>query len=72
MSREALEGAWEALYSEFQCIMGNGHMEPPTPWLTDRQTRMKTLPYRNFVGGREIFNYTYGKFLNMSTFSVSS
>ena len=31
-------------------IMGNGHMGSP-PW-TDRQTRLETLPSRNFVGGR--------------------
>ena len=32
----------EALYSEVQCIVGNGHMGPPPP--VDRQTSMKTLP----------------------------
>ena len=36
------------LYSEVQYIMGNGHMGLPM----DIQTRMKTLPSRNFVGGR--------------------
>ena len=36
-----------SLYSEVQCIMGNGHMGP-----VDRQTRVKTLPSRNFAGGR--------------------
>ena len=36
-----------AMYSEVQCIVGNGHMGPPC---TDRQTRVKTLPSGNFVG----------------------
>ena len=39
-----------ALYSEVQCIMGNGHMGPP--FSDNRQTRLKTLPCRNFVNGR--------------------
>ena len=41
------------LYSEVQCIMGNGHMGPPPPYCghNDGQTRLKTLPSRNFVGG---------------------
>ena len=36
----------------FQYIMGNSHMGSPlwTDKLTD--TRRKTLPFRNFVGGR--------------------
>ena len=38
------------LYSEVQCIMGNGHMGPST--LVSRQTRLKTLPCHNFVGRR--------------------
>ena len=41
-----LEGV---LYSEIQCIMGNGHMGT-TPW-TDRQTPMKALLSHNFIGG---------------------
>ena len=40
---------WGAgLYSEVQCFMGNGHMGTPT----DRNTPVKTLPSRNFVGSR--------------------
>ena len=39
------------LYSEVQCIISNGHMTgsslPP-----DGHTPVKTLPSRNFVGGR--------------------
>ena len=32
-----------AVYSEVQCIMGNGHMGTPSPCeQTDRQTRVKT------------------------------
>ena len=33
------------LYSEVQCIMGNGHMglSLDAEWLTDGQTRLKTL-----------------------------
>ena len=42
----------EALYSEVQCIMGNGLMGPSPPRRTDRHTRLKTLPSRNFFGGR--------------------
>ena len=34
------------LYSEVQCIMGNGHMGP----FMDRHTRLKILPYRKFGG----------------------
>ena len=36
------------MYSEVQCIMGNGQMGPSC---TDRHTRVKTLPSQNFVGG---------------------
>ena len=39
------------LYSEVQCIMGNGYMgTPPVDRMTDK-IRMKTLPSHNFVGG---------------------
>ena len=41
-----------AMYSEFQCIMGNGLMGTPSFGQNDRQTRLKTLPSRNFVGER--------------------
>ena len=37
------------LYSEVQCIMGNGHMGPSPP--VTRQTPVKTLPSRKFVCG---------------------
>ena len=40
------------LYSEVQCIMGNGYMgTPPMDRMTNK-TRVKTLPSRNFGGGR--------------------
>ena len=35
------------LYNEAQCIISNGHMGT-----MNKQTRMKTLPSCNFVGGR--------------------
>ena len=35
------------LYGDVQCIMGNGHVGTPP---LDRQTPMKILPSRNFVG----------------------
>ena len=38
-------GARWSLNSEVQCIMGNGHMEPLCG-----QTRLKTLPFRIFIG----------------------
>ena len=44
-----------ALYSEVQCIMGNGHTDPPPPpvdKLTDEHKRLKTLTSLNPVGGR--------------------
>ena len=44
-------GGCLALYSEVQCIMGNGHMPPLVQLPTDR--RLKTLLSRNFVGGRQ-------------------
>ena len=41
------------LYSEFQWIMGNGHMGTPLPpGENDGQTRLKTLPSRDFLGGK--------------------
>ena len=36
------------MYSVFECIMDNG---PLAPLWTDKQTRLKTLLSRNFVGG---------------------
>ena len=39
-----------ALYIEVHCTMGNHHMGPHPP--VNRQTRLKILPSRNFVGGR--------------------
>ena len=41
-----------SLYGEVEYIMGNGHMGPPDPQQNDRQTPVKILPSRNFVGGR--------------------
>ena len=56
------EDALRSLYSKIQCIMGNGHMgttyphppstpppPPPACGQNDRQTRLKTLPFRRFV-----------------------
>ena len=40
----------QGLYSEVQCIMGNGHMATPQ---TELQTPVKTIPSRSFVGGRQ-------------------
>ena len=37
------------MYSEDQCIMGNDDIG--TPPSVNRQTRVKTLPSRNFIGG---------------------
>ena len=37
-------------YSEIQCIMDNSQMTLCEQ--TDRQARLKTLPSRNFAGGR--------------------
>ena len=48
-----------ALYSQVQCIMGNGHMGTPCKQ-ADRQTWLKTLPSHNFIGGgnnTKISNY---------------
>ena len=43
---------WGVLYGEVQGIMGNGHKGAvPMNAQADRQTRLKTLPSRNFVGG---------------------
>ena len=41
------------LYSEVQCIIGNGHMVTllPVDRMTDR-SRLKTLPSQNLVGGK--------------------
>ena len=51
-------GGRRGLYSEIQCFMGNGRMGTPLPmwtyWLTDVQTRMKTILSHNCVGGRQI------------------
>ena len=41
-----------SLYGEVRCIMGNGHMGPvPVDRMMDRDG-LKTLPSRNFIGGR--------------------
>ena len=45
------------LYSEVQCIMGNGHMGTPFPLWTDGQAGVKTSPSHNFVGGRNEMNH---------------
>ena len=37
----------EALYSDFQYSIDNGHMGTPS-----EQTRLKTLPSHNFIGGQ--------------------
>ena len=48
------------LYSEVQCIMGNGHMGIPL-WI-DRHTPVKTLPSRNFVdGSKKVATYSVFK-----------
>ena len=36
-----------SLYSEVQCIMGNGHIGPSVDRQPERQTQLKTLPSRN-------------------------
>ena len=42
-----------SLYSKVQCFMDSGYMGPvPVGRMTDGQSRMKTLPSCNFVGGR--------------------
>ena len=44
-------GGAERLYSDVQCIMGNGYMGTPDyPSLVSRQKLMKTLPFHNFAG----------------------
>ena len=40
-----------SLYGEVQYIMGN--WTPHVNRLSDRPTPLKTLPFRNFVGGQE-------------------
>ena len=40
------------LYSEFQCIMGNVTCHPHCGQ-NEGQIRLKTLPSRNFVDGRQ-------------------
>ena len=45
-----LEGYGGSLYGEIQCIMGDVKWDPPHEQ-TNRQTQLKTLPNRNFVGG---------------------
>ena len=40
------------LYSEVQCIIGSGHILAFPCGQNDRQTRLKTLPSQNFVGGQ--------------------
>ena len=44
------QGWGVSLYSEVQCIMGNGHMGPPSHPV-DRQTPVKTLLSRREVAG---------------------
>ena len=45
-------GLQEGLYSDVQCITGNGHMGTlPVDRMTNGQTGLKTLPSRNIVGG---------------------
>ena len=44
-------GGRTGLYSEVQCIMDNGHIVTPCEQ-NGGQTRLKTLPSRNFVGAR--------------------
>ena len=55
MSRGQGAGPHGGMYSEDQCIMGNDDIGtfPPS---VNRQTRVKTLPFRNFVGGNEESN----------------
>ena len=45
-------GEGQGLYSEVQCIMGNGHIPPPNVW-PDRHTRLKT-PSCNSVGNNNV------------------
>ena len=46
------QGLGKVLYSDAQCIMGNGHMGTlPVDRKTDGQTGLKTIPSCNFVGG---------------------
>ena len=42
------------LYSEIQCIIGNGHMGTPM----DRQIPVKTIPSRNF-GGKAVKKHLF-------------
>ena len=64
--------AWE-LHSEIQCIMGNGHMGSALDRMTDGQTRLKTLPSRNFVDGRlKCYKYVRQKFPNNMDLHASS
>ena len=44
------QGMWESLYSELQCIMGNGRMGLPSRPV-DRQARVKTLLSGHEVAG---------------------
>ena len=47
-------GQWLALYREVQCIIGDGHMDPYPCRQNDGQIWLKTLPFRNFVGGWQV------------------
>ena len=38
-----MSGGGRGLFSEVQCIMGNGHMEPHPPEQNDKQIPVKTL-----------------------------
>ena len=40
------------LYSEVQCILGNGHMGPLVDRQTDRQIQLRKFPTHNFFGWR--------------------
>ena len=39
-----------SLNGEVQCVMGNSHMGNLSPEQNDRQTPVKILPSRNFLG----------------------
>ena len=62
---------WEVLV--WWGSMGNGHMgHPRTEWLTDGQTRLKTLPYCNFVEEICILSFfCYKPVLDQSRFRTS-
>ena len=45
------------LYSEVQYIISNVHMIHPLPEQNDKETPVKTLPYRNFIGRRQRYMF---------------